>query len=358
VATVSKRLRFEILRRDNHACRYCGAQAPGVKLVIDAVIPEALGGSHKDPANLVTACEPCNSGKTSTAPGAPLVADVAQDAFRWSQAMAASSAEMLARASEHVDAQEHFAKSWKRFGSATSGTRRKPLPMDADWRQFVDKILSAGLPLSELEDCIDIAMARKTVPEDRVFRYMAGVAWNKVTELQARAKEILDEEEADPSPEWTVDLACEWILRQCSPDEVKRARKRSIEINDGEAVGLDSVLWFLVSDLICERNSLSEVLRELLLALPSEIGSREIARHEGAYRDEYQRLTSAAQWAAEHMLLARARQEMAAMPRGEYEMWVQMARDENADFAEHLSESFYVIDGARLARAALAGGGA
>ena len=29
---VSKRLRFEILRRDNHACRYCGQMAPDVKL--------------------------------------------------------------------------------------------------------------------------------------------------------------------------------------------------------------------------------------------------------------------------------------------------------------------------------------
>lgn len=25
---VSKRTRYEVLRRDNHACRYCGARAP------------------------------------------------------------------------------------------------------------------------------------------------------------------------------------------------------------------------------------------------------------------------------------------------------------------------------------------
>jgi len=38
---VSKRLRFEILRRDDHACRYCGATAPEAKL--------AAGGSSDGP---------------------------------------------------------------------------------------------------------------------------------------------------------------------------------------------------------------------------------------------------------------------------------------------------------------------
>jgi hypothetical protein len=78
---VSKRLRYEILRRDNHACRYCGATAPGVKLNVDHVIPQALGGSDK-PTNLVTSCADCNAGKTSSMPNAMPVADVDQDDFR------------------------------------------------------------------------------------------------------------------------------------------------------------------------------------------------------------------------------------------------------------------------------------
>jgi hypothetical protein len=84
--SVSKRLRYEILRRDNHACRYCGDAAPGVKLNVDHVIPKALGGSDK-PTNLVTSCAACNAGKTSSMPDAQPVEDVDQDAFR--QAVAA-----------------------------------------------------------------------------------------------------------------------------------------------------------------------------------------------------------------------------------------------------------------------------
>ncbi|WP_329131475.1 HNH endonuclease [Streptomyces sp. NBC_01476] len=78
---VSQRLRYEILRRDNHACRYCGATAPGVKLNVDHVIPVALGGSDA-PTNLVTACAACNGGKTSSMPNATPVADVDQETFR------------------------------------------------------------------------------------------------------------------------------------------------------------------------------------------------------------------------------------------------------------------------------------
>jgi 5-methylcytosine-specific restriction endonuclease McrA len=78
---VSKRLRYEILRRDNHACRYCGATAPQVKLNVDHVIPTSLGGSNA-PTNLVTACADCNSGKTSSMPNAMPVADVDQDTLR------------------------------------------------------------------------------------------------------------------------------------------------------------------------------------------------------------------------------------------------------------------------------------
>lgn len=92
---VPRRLRFEILRRDGHACRYCGAMAPDVKLTVDHVIPTALGGSD-EATNLVTACADCNSGKTSTGPESVIVEDVAADALRWSRALQAAAHNLLA----------------------------------------------------------------------------------------------------------------------------------------------------------------------------------------------------------------------------------------------------------------------
>lgn len=55
-------LRFDVLKRDNFTCRYCGAKAPETVLNVDHVIPRAKGGKD-DPLNLVTACFDCNHGK-------------------------------------------------------------------------------------------------------------------------------------------------------------------------------------------------------------------------------------------------------------------------------------------------------
>lgn len=58
----SKKLRFEVFKRDRFTCQYCGAMAPDVVLHIDHVSPVSKGGQN-DILNLITACLECNSGK-------------------------------------------------------------------------------------------------------------------------------------------------------------------------------------------------------------------------------------------------------------------------------------------------------
>lgn len=61
---LSKRLRFEIFKRDSFLCRYCGrGVGPDVILEVDHVIPVVSGGTN-DSINLVTACFDCNRGKS------------------------------------------------------------------------------------------------------------------------------------------------------------------------------------------------------------------------------------------------------------------------------------------------------
>lgn len=66
---LSKRIRFEVLKRDKFACQYCGAKAPDVLLHIDHISPVANGGKN-ELANLITSCVGCNLGK-----GARLISD-------------------------------------------------------------------------------------------------------------------------------------------------------------------------------------------------------------------------------------------------------------------------------------------
>lgn len=75
---VGKRLRFQIFRRDNFACRYCGLAAKdGAVLEVDHMTPKVDGGRDV-PTNLITACEDCNSGKSDIPLEAPAVEDVPQ----------------------------------------------------------------------------------------------------------------------------------------------------------------------------------------------------------------------------------------------------------------------------------------
>lgn len=59
------KLRFEILKRDNFTCRYCGRNVndDGIKLCVDHVKPRNRGGKD-NPDNLVTSCSECNAGKS------------------------------------------------------------------------------------------------------------------------------------------------------------------------------------------------------------------------------------------------------------------------------------------------------
>lgn len=59
---VSKRLRFEIFKRDSFQCLYCGRNPTQAPLHVDHVLAVANGGNN-EPENLVTSCDDCNLGK-------------------------------------------------------------------------------------------------------------------------------------------------------------------------------------------------------------------------------------------------------------------------------------------------------
>lgn len=60
---LSKKLRFEIFKRDSFTCQYCGQKSPDVLLEIDHIEPVSQGGTN-DLLNLITSCKDCNAGKS------------------------------------------------------------------------------------------------------------------------------------------------------------------------------------------------------------------------------------------------------------------------------------------------------
>ena len=61
---ISKRMRFEILKRDSFTCQYCGKMPPDTTLHIDHINPVSKGGKNTM-LNLVTSCADCNLGKSN-----------------------------------------------------------------------------------------------------------------------------------------------------------------------------------------------------------------------------------------------------------------------------------------------------
>lgn len=75
---VSVRVRFEVLKRDDFTCRYCGKRSPEVVLEVDHIVPVCDGGTD-DPINLTTACWNCNRGKAGVSLAATMTGEDPHD---------------------------------------------------------------------------------------------------------------------------------------------------------------------------------------------------------------------------------------------------------------------------------------
>lgn len=191
---VSKRTRFEVLKRDNHTCRYCGASAPDATLTVDHVTPVALGGTD-DPSNLVAACKDCNAGKSSTTPDAAVVADVAQDAIRWSAAIKLAADRAVSRqgavdnyTSAFLDAVDSY------YGSVFEDSIYRPVMPDG-WESSISTFYVRGLPIALLESAVAKAAAKPRLGRYDWFRYFAGICWSMLREIQDDAEKIVRAED-------------------------------------------------------------------------------------------------------------------------------------------------------------------
>lgn len=270
---VSKRLRFEVFRRDGHTCVYCGRSAPDVKLQPDHVVPETLGG-RTEPANLVTACEDCNAGKSATPPDAATVESTSQSAIRWAGAMRVAAAAALADLDACEEAREEFLRKWNSWT-----VEGETLPLPGTWADSVDRFLAAGLPMRILMDCVDRAMSKPKIKANDLFRYMCGIAWSRVTELQKAAQGVAEEAppaSANPLAAGRAHFAKELLDEHLHDDERARfveaaqaVREDGDFVQNGDAVETDAA-YEAFGAFVVERWELQTALLKLLESLPPE----------------------------------------------------------------------------------------
>lgn len=151
---LSKKIRFEVFKRDKFTCQYCGKKAPDVVLHVDHIKPVAEGGKN-DILNLICACFDCNSGK-----GARSLQDTTVlDAQR-------AQMEALQERREQLD----MLLKWRSAISDETGAHVSALT-DAICDEFGYEGLNdqavaelrrwlKKYPLSEMFECLDISVAQ------------------------------------------------------------------------------------------------------------------------------------------------------------------------------------------------------
>lgn len=173
---VNKRVRFEVLRRDDYTCRYCRSRDN--ELTIDHVVPSSLGGSDA-PSNLVAACRDCNAGKASSSPDDPLVAQVQAEALRWAAAVRAAAVEHQEGRAALLDDLAPIEHDFAKF-------------LPADWTSAAASWIRRGLSPEEAHECVAIAVSNRSVRADAIFAYACGVARKKLEPIEARARAIFE----------------------------------------------------------------------------------------------------------------------------------------------------------------------
>jgi hypothetical protein len=165
---VPKRVRFEIFKRDQFQCAYCGRTPPAVILEVDHIVAVSNGGNN-DPVNLVTSCFDCNSGKSNT----PLAVVPASHLNTIN--LAREKLDQLRAVTElSLEARREADNLFSQVSTLWLGNSKGDVGIQI--RRYLTK-----LPVGEVMEAIELTNSRlKSKPNCQRLRYFCGVCNHKV----------------------------------------------------------------------------------------------------------------------------------------------------------------------------------
>jgi HNH endonuclease len=177
---ISKKLRFDVFKRDGFKCQYCGVTPSGETILeVDHIRPVAEGGGNEID-NLVTSCYDCNRGK-----GSGLLSNVPQS---------------LEEKAEQVREQEAQIRAYYEILEAKKSRKDEEVWSIADifMERFSDtyiqrsrlssiKMFLGILDYFEVLEAMEIAVD-KMYTRNRAWLYFCGVCWQKIK--RANGEEI------------------------------------------------------------------------------------------------------------------------------------------------------------------------
>lgn len=167
---LSKKVRFDVFKRDCFTCTYCGRVPPTVILEIDHIIPVAQGGGNEE-TNLVTSCFDCNRGKGAVS------LTVAPESLTDRASRIAEAEAQLSGYREIALAREARIERdcWDIIEILTGDRTETTHETFRAVKQFLGR-----LPIDEVMDAAQIARAFRTHSDRRRLRYFCGVCWRKI----------------------------------------------------------------------------------------------------------------------------------------------------------------------------------
>ena len=166
---ISKKTRFEVFKRDGFACQYCGAHPPEVILHVDHINPVANGGKNNID-NLVTACQPCNLGKSSG-----LLSDIPMSLKDKAERVQEMEAQIIGYQqvmnSRRIRIEDESEIVHDVFSEYCDGFELTSAAM-ASVRKFVER-----LGVDEVRDAMERACTYRKVRRGQEFKYFCGICW-------------------------------------------------------------------------------------------------------------------------------------------------------------------------------------
>lgn len=170
--SMSKKLRFEVFKRDGFTCQYCGAHPPSAILHVDHIHPVSKGGGD-DIDNLITACQPCNSGKSNVE-----LTDVPQSLQDKAALVLEREAQIQGYQSvmdaKRLRLEEEAAQVCEVYETFNPGFTLTDKSM-VTVRMFIDK-----LGVHFVQSAMELAWTARKVRRGGEFKYFCGICWNKI----------------------------------------------------------------------------------------------------------------------------------------------------------------------------------
>lgn len=172
---LSKRVRFEIFKRDGFVCQYCGNHPPSVILHVDHIVPVVEGGSNED-TNLITSCADCNLGKAANSLNTiPKSLKEKAASIQEAEAQIAGYAAVCSQARERIEADV-----WSVAEVLTPGAQEGyPKRRFQSIRMFVKR-----LSVDDVLDAAEITDSKFWRSEEDKFRYFCGICWKKIRDSE------------------------------------------------------------------------------------------------------------------------------------------------------------------------------